>query len=291
MMVKIGVISKPQPEKAEGVLKDLHKWLQDRGLEVFMDRETAAMAGQKSEYQRVEIPPLSELIIVLGGDGTMLSVSRLVNDHDVPILGVNLGGLGFLTEVTLDEIYPVLEKVLAGDFVMNERQMLATHIHRKGERVADYSALNDVVINKGALARIIDLETFIDGKYVTTYRADGLIISTPTGSTAYSLAAGGPIMHPTMRAMILTPICPFTITNRPIVIPDDVKVEVVLTTANEDVMATMDGQLGFSLEADDVVEIRTSSKKIKLVQPTGKNYYQLLRTKLKWGEQPPVRRS
>jgi len=155
-----------------------------------------------------------------------------------------------------------------------------------GERVAKYGVLNDVVINKGALARIIDLETFIDGKYVTTYRADGLIIATPTGSTAYSLAAGGPIIYPTMQAMILTPICPFTITNRPVVIPDDVKVEVRLATEKEDALATMDGQLGFSLECGDIVEIRTSSKRIKLIQPIGKNYYQLLRTKLKWGEPP-----
>lgn len=289
-MKKVGIICKPQPQKAVGVLKELHTWLLDRGLEVLMDRETAAMAGLKSEYQRVDVPPLTDMIVVLGGDGTLLSVSRLVYDCDVPILGVNLGGLGFLTEVTLEELYPTLEKVLAEEFAVNERQTLHTHIHREGEKVAEYTVLNDVVINTGALARIIDLETFINGKYATIYRADGLIISTPTGSTAYSLAAGGPIIYPTMRAMILTPICPFTLTNRPIVIPDEVKVEVVLATEKEDVLATMDGQLGFPLESGDVVEIRTGSKKIKLIQPIGKNYYHVLRTKLKWGEQPPIHR-
>jgi NAD+ kinase len=168
--------------------------------------------------------------------------------------------------------------------------MLKTHIHRKGERVAQYSVLNDVVINKGALARIIELKTIIDGKYVTTYRADGLIISTPTGSTAYSLAAGGPILHPDLQAIILAPISPFTLTHRPIVIPDNSKIEVVLITDREDVMVTLDGQLGFSLEADDVVEIRTSDKKIKLIESVGKNYYKLLRTKLTWGEQPHINR-
>lgn len=288
-MQKIGIICKPQPKEAEVVLKDLYKWLWDRGYEVLMDVETAAMAGMQSSYQRVHLPPLVDLIIVLGGDGTLLSVSRLVYDYDVPILGVNLGGLGFLTEITLDQLYSTLENVLADNYEINERQMLTAHIHRKGERVAEYSVVNDVVINKGMLARIIDLETSIDTKYVTTYRADGLIIATPTGSTAYSLAAGGPIIYPTMRAMILTPICPFTITNRPIVIPDNVKVEVRLATENEDVMATMDGQLGFSLEHGDIVEIRTSSKRIKLIQPMGKDYFQLLRTKLKWGEHPHIR--
>lgn len=289
-MKTIGIICKPRPQEAEEILKELHKWLLDQGLEVLMDHETALIADAESDYQRVHLPPICDLIIVLGGDGTLLSVSRLVYDYDVPILGVNLGGLGFLTEVTLDNLYPTLKNVLTEDFELNERQLFDTHIHRKGERVAEYSVVNDVVINKGALARIIDLETFVDGKYVTTYRADGLIISTPTGSTAYSLSAGGPILYPTMRAMILTPICPFTLTNRPIVIPDDVKVEVVLATEKEDVLATMDGQLGFSLEYGDIVEIRTNNKRIKLVQPIDKDYYQLLRTKLKWGEHPPIRK-
>lgn len=287
-MKNIGVISKPQPERATEILKELYPWLRERGYEVIMDRETAAMAGAESQYLRVHVPPLVDMIIVLGGDGTMLSISRLVYEYDIPILGVNLGSLGFLAEVTLDELFPVLEEVLNGDLKVNEREMLSTHIHRKGERVAEYSVLNDVVINKGALARIIELETFIDGKYVNTYRADGLIIATPTGSTAYSMAAGGPIIYPTINAIIITPICPFTLTHRPIVVPYDVKVEVVLVTEREDVMATMDGQLGFTLEKDDVVEIRTGTKKIKLIEPAGKDYYNLLRTKLKWGEPPPL---
>ncbi|MBI3812975.1 MAG: NAD(+)/NADH kinase [Nitrospinae bacterium] len=283
-MKKIGVIAKIQHPLTGGALKGLIGWLKERGIEIYIDRETSGIIGEKSTYKRAEIPSLTELIIVLGGDGTLLSVARLIEDKDVPILGVNLGSLGFLTEITMDELYPVLEKVITGDFTVENRIMLDAIIYREGKTAAHYCAFNDVVINRGALARIVDLEIKINGMYVTTYRSDGLIIATPTGSTAYSLAAGGPIVYPTMNALILSPICPHTLTNRPIVIPDDVKIEINLVTPNEDVLATMDGQVGYSLNYRDTIEIKKARNTIKLIQSPGKNYYEVLRKKLKWGE-------
>ncbi len=284
MIKKIGIIAKVQHPMAGKVLRELDGWLKERGIEIYINRETAGIIGEKSPYKRAEIPSLTELIIVLGGDGTLLSVARLIEDKNVPILGVNLGGLGFLTEIPTDELYSVLEMVIAENFATESRIMLDAIIYREGKIAAHYCAFNDVVINRGALARIVDLEIKINGLYVTTYRSDGLIISTPTGSTAYSLAAGGPIVYPTMNAIIISPICPHTLTNRPIVIPDDVKIEINLVTPNEDVLATLDGQVGYSLNYRDTIEIKKAKNTIKLIQSPGKNYYEVLRKKLKWGE-------
>lgn len=287
-MEKIGILAKPHRPEAQPVMKELVEWLQGKGLEVFFDLDSAALVGREVRgFKKSELPSLVDLIIVLGGDGTLLSVARLVGVRKVPILGVNLGGLGFLTEVTLEDLYETLEEVLSGGYQFSERLMLTTHIHRQGERIAEYSVLNDVVINKGALARIIEMETLIDSEYVTTYRADGLIISTPTGSTAYSMAAGGPIVYPSLQALLLTPICPHTLTNRPLVISDRVKVEVILISENEDVYLTLDGQVGFALRCQDVVEVRSSEHSIKLIKSTHRSYYEVLRTKLKWGERYP----
>ena len=283
---KIGVICKPQRERAQAVVQDLKGWLEDRGLTVCLDRETAALMELSSPYERRDIPPLVEMLIVLGGDGTMLSVARFMDALSVPILGVNLGSLGFLTEVTLAELYPTLEEVLKGKYQIEERLTLVAHILRGGERVAQYTVLNDVVINKGALARIVDLEAYVDGKYVTSYRADGLIVSTPTGSTAYSLSAGGPIIYPTLPALLVNPICPFTISNRALVLPEDARIEVVLTTSDEDVHVTLDGQVGFALQHRDVVEIQKSPHAIRLIKAPEKNFFHLLRSKLGWGTRP-----
>jgi len=281
----IGIIVKPHRPEARSVVKELSGWLQERGFEVFFDLDSAALVGSEGrECKKSELPGRVDLIVVLGGDGTLLSVARLVGVREVPILGVNLGGLGFLTEVPLEELYATLEQVLGGEYQFSERLMLTTHIHRQGERIAEYSVMNDVVINKGALARIIEMETYIDSDYVTTFRADGLIISTPTGSTAYSMAAGGPVVYPSLQALVLTPICPHTLTNRPLVIPDRVKVEVILMSENEDVYLTLDGQVGFALRARDVVEVKSSAHSIKLIKSARRSYYEILRTKLKWGE-------
>lgn len=283
MIKKVGIIAKIQHRMAGESLKKISGWLKDRGIEVYMDKDTSGVIGEKSHYKRAEIPSLTGLIIVLGGDGTLLSVARLIEERDVPILGVNLGSLGFLTEIGMDELYPVLENVIRGDFTVENRIMLDVFIYREGKMVANYCALNDVVINRGTLARIVYLEIKINGLYVTTYRSDGLIIATPTGSTAYSLAAGGPIVYPTMNALILSPICPHTLTNRPIVIPDDVKIEINLITPDEDALATLDGQVGYSLNYRDSIEVKKAKNTIKLIQSPGKNYYEVLRKKLKWG--------
>lgn len=282
-MKKIGIITKLRKPEAVEVVKKLNPWLKDRGRETFVDIETASPLGEKG-FQRSEIPSLVDMIMVLGGDGTLLSVARLVGNQGIPILGVNLGGLGFITEVPVAELYTTLERIFNNDYFIEERLMLTAHVHRQGERIADYNVLNEVVINKGALARIIELETYINKTYVTTFRADGVILSTPTGSTAYSLSAGGPIIYPTLHSFVLTPICPHTLTNRPIVLPDDFLVEIVLKSESGDVFLTLDGQVGFSLMYDDVVEVKRSEGKIKLILVSKRDYFKILRTKLKWGE-------
>jgi len=282
-MKKIGIISKtgiPEPLK---ILKELMKWLKQKRCEIYVDSETAALLNIEG-YSRSQIPSSADFIIVLGGDGTMLSVARLVGDKGIPILGVNIGGLGFLTAVQKDELYEVLEKILAGECSVEERIMLTACVIRHSECISEYIVVNDVVVNKGALARIIDLETYIDHNYVATFRADGLIVSTPTGSTAYALSAGGPILYPTLNSIILAPICPHTLTNRPIVLPDSVTVEIVLKSRNEDVFLTIDGQVGFSLRQNDVVEVKKSQFKAKFFLPCERDYFEILRTKLKWGE-------
>ncbi len=282
-MKKIGIICKLGRPEPLDILKGFLPWLRERGHEIFLDMETAHLLDIEG-HSRPQIPALSDIIIVLGGDGTMLSVARLVGDRNVPILGVNLGGLGFITEVNRDEIYAAVDKVLSGICSEEERIMLNAVVYRNDEKIADFVVLNDVVINKGALARITDMETYVNNTYVTTFKADGLIIATPTGSTAYSLSAGGPILYPTLSGIVLTPICPHTLTNRPIMLPDDCIVEVTLRSASEDVFLTLDGQVGFSLRNNDTVEVKKSGFKTRLLIPGERDYFQILRTKLKWGE-------
>jgi NAD+ kinase len=282
-MKKIGIICKQEREDTQEILRDLVPWLKRRDCEIFVDIETASKLDIKG-YLRAEIPSLVDVVLVLGGDGTMLSVSRLVANKDVPILGVNLGSMGFITEINKEEIYDALERMLSNLGALEERLMLRAQVYRDGKKASEFTVLNDVVINKGALARIIDLETYINDKYVTTYKSDGLIISTPTGSTAYSLSAGGPILYPTLECIVLTPICSHTLTNRPIVLPDDFEIKVVLKTLSEDVYLTIDGQVGFSLRMDDTIVVVKSGQKTKLLLPIERDYFDILRTKLKWGE-------
>jgi NAD+ kinase len=290
MMKRIGIIAKQNKPEAVPIVRNLMEWLQPKKIEVYIEEEMENLLTPHPPgtnlyvVEKKEIPSHAEMIIVLGGDGTLLSVARLVGDREVPILGVNLGGLGFLTEITLEELYRVLERVIQGDFVTNERVVLNAAVIRRGERLAEFVVLNDAVINKGALARIIDLEATINGEYLTTFKSDGLIISTPTGSTAYSLSAGGPIVYPSLHCMIITPICPHTLTNRPIVIPDDVEIRAYLKTKQQEVILTLDGQQGFSLEYEDVVEIRKAEGRILLIKSPYRHYFELLREKLKWGE-------
>lgn len=281
-MKKAGVILKKNKPEALTLAAKLLTWLEEHDIEPFFEEEAACQLDCGRGYGKSEIPELVDFLIVLGGDGTLLSVARLVGENKVPILGVNLGSLGFLTEITIDELFPMLEKVLAGDYELEERMMLNASIYRQGERITQYTALNDVVINKGAIARIIDLETTIDGQYLTLYRVDGLIISTPTGSTGYSLAAAGPIVHPSLHAMLLTPICPFTLNNRPIMLSDKVKIKVTLKTENVDHLLTLDGQVSFALKAGDEVRIERSKNCTRLIKSPFRDYYSILRTKLQW---------
>ena len=209
-MRKIGIIAKTNLTYPAEVVVDLIKWLREKKIEVFFDRETAGAIGLESKQSRLEIIPMVDLLIVLGGDGTLLSVARLIAGRPVPVMGVNMGNLGFLTEITRDEMIPVLKRILDGDFETEERMLLDIKVLRESEKIAEHKVLNDIVVNKGALARIVDLDVKVNNQFVTSYRSDGLIISTPTGSTAYSLAAGGPIVYPTLNALILAPICPLT---------------------------------------------------------------------------------
>jgi NAD+ kinase len=282
-MNRIGIICKGGIPKPVEILKELLPWLRQKGCETFVDTETASTLNIDG-FPRSEIPSLSEIIIVLGGDGTMLSTCRLVADKGVPVVGINIGGLGFITEVQLDKLYETMEKVLSGECPIEERLMLTAQVRRLGELIAEYIVLNEVVINKAALARIIDLETYVNQNYVTTFKADGLIISTPTGSTAYSLSAGGPILYPTLDNIIITPICPHTLTNRAMVLPGDSIIKVILRSPTERVYLTMDGQVGFSVMQNDVIEVSKAPFKTRLLIPCARDYFQILRTKLKWGE-------
>ena len=283
-MKTIGILTKPKFPDVKHILTDLVAWLRERKKEVVFDAKTAALIGESASYQKTQIATRSDMVLVLGGDGTMLSAARLLEERAVPILGVNMGGLGFLTEITLDQLYPALEKVFAKEFMVEERLMLRADIHRHGEHVAKATVLNDVVVSKGTLARMIEIQILIDGQFVTRLRGDGLIVSTPTGSTAYSLSAGGPIIHPTVQALILTPICPHTLTHRPLLVPRGVALEVTLTSQAEGAMATFDGQVGVALVQGDTVAIAVSEHRTQLIRLPDRTYYDLLRRKLKWGD-------
>jgi NAD+ kinase len=282
---RVGLIAKPDAAQAQRVVLTLIDWLTARGLSVVLEKETAGLApaAAVASAHKTDLPGQVDALIVLGGDGTLLSMARAVGDLGVPMLGVNLGGLGFLTATTLDEMLPALEAMLAGDMAVEERMVLAARLVRAGQVTGEYIALNDVVITKSAMSRIIDLAVSVDGRHATAYRADGLIISTPTGSTAYNLSAGGPILFPTMDAVVLTPIAPHTLSNRPIVLPGTQRIDVTLRV-DQEVMLTMDGQVGVPLRERDVVEVQKARARIRLMRFETKDFFSVLRTKLKWGE-------
>jgi NAD+ kinase len=286
MIQKVGIISRPRRADIARVVPPLIEWLRAHGAEVVCDSETGDCIGaiKGQTLRREQLPACSDLLIVLGGDGTLLSAARLVADRQVPILPVNLGGLGFLTTVPLDDLYAILEEIFSGKNRMSERVMLEAQIVRDGGTIRRQIALNDAVLNKAALARIMDVALHVDGEYVTTYKADGLILSTPTGSTAYSLSAGGPIVYPTVESFVVTPICPHTLTNRPLVIPDTAKIDIDFQAEGDAVFLTLDGQIGIELVKGDQIVVRKASEKLRLVLPSKKTYFQVLRNKLKWGE-------
>jgi NAD+ kinase len=283
-MKKVAIFAKVHDPRCYRVADELISWLRGREIVPLVEAHLARHLDFPEGTEGGEISEQADLVVVLGGDGTLISAARLVGDRQVPILGVNLGSLGFLTEITLDELYPALEKFLAGESTLSERMMLRVGLVREGEEIESHKVLNDMVINKGALARIIDLETTVDGRNLTTFKADGLIISTPTGSTGYSLAANGPIIHPDMNCLLITPICPHTLTNRPIVVPGEASIAVTLQSLNEDVFLTLDGQVGFELKYRDCIRIERAARRTRLVMSASKDYFEVLRTKLKWGE-------
>ncbi len=256
---------------------DLQNWLTARKV-------PTSLLLNEPEPAYPPLPAETEIIVVFGGDGTLLSAARHYGQGGIPILGVNVGGLGFITAVNLEMLYPTMEQVIHGVFQVEERMQLIGTVSRQGQPLCQQSVLNDVVINKGALARIVELKTHINREYLTTFRADGLIVSTPTGSSAYSLAAGGPIVFPTLQAVTLIPICPFMLTNRPLILPDDVTITVELDERSRDVFLTYDGQVGLALQPHDLVEIKKAAGVIRLIRSPYTSYFEILRTKLRWGE-------
>lgn len=284
-MQTIGIFSRPRRSILSTVVPSLLAWLESRGLRVLYDAETAACLPDSSKgIAREQIATHAELLLVLGGDGTLLAAAREAAPHGIPILPINLGSLGFLTSFTLDELYPALEETLAGHLPASERVLLDVELERNGKIIQRQNVLNEAVVNKGALARMIELKLFIDADFVCRYRADGLIVATPTGSTAYSLSAGGPIVRPEVRAFIITPICPHTLSDRPLVVQDSSLVEMTLSGDAESVFLTLDGQKGIPMESADHVRIRRAAGHLKLIQPQKKSYFEILRSKLKWGE-------
>jgi NAD+ kinase len=282
---RIGIISKPKKTEIREIVPSLTQWLRERNVEVFLDKETASLleSAEKS-LSRNEMPSQVDLLVVLGGDGTLLAAARALNRKPVPILAVNLGGLGFLTVITREELYPTLELVLAGNFKTERRVQIEGELVRADEIISSFLALNDVVLNKGAIARILDFDVLVNGRFISTYKSDGLIVSTPTGSTAYSLAAGGPIVTPAVEAFVVTPICAHTLTNRPLVLPDSVQIEVVVKSQREVAYLTVDGQMGIATHSDDTVRLKKASSCVEIIQPPNKDYFEILRQKLKWGE-------
>jgi NAD+ kinase len=281
----IGIISRPRRSNLAAVVPPLLDWLESRGIKVFYDTETAgALQDSAKGIERDQVAKNSQLLLVLGGDGTLLAAARVAAPLDIPILPINMGSLGFLTSFKLEEMYPALEETLAGRLPSSERVMLDVELEREGEVVERQTVLNEAVINKGALARMIEVELLIDGEFVCRYRVDGLIVATPTGSTAYSLSAGGPIVHPSVESWVITPICPHTLSDRPVVIRDSSEVEIDLSAGTESVFLTLDGQTGIPMQPADRVRMTRAAERLKLIQPQKKSYFEILHSKLKWGE-------
>src|SRR5579875_2674531 len=279
----VGIISKPKIAEASEIVCGLLRWLSERGIASRCDEQTAEYANLDTFYSREELPDGADLIIVLGGDGTLLSAARFIAGRDIPLFAVNLGHLGFLTSIQVTELFPELERALRGEHRIGRRRMVDCELVRDGKVIATYSALNDVVITKSELARMIDLDTHVDNHFVAAYKADGLIIATPTGSTAYSLSAGGPVIFPSVAAFCITPICPHMLTNRPVIVPDTSVIH-VFSHSDDAVYLTIDGQIGQRMVKGDRVICRASANIIQLIRPPRMLFFDVLREKLKWGE-------
>ncbi len=283
-MNTIGILTKPHSVNIKPVLTDIIKWLETKEKKIILDTPTTEeLRANIPNTQRTRIAQEADLLLVLGGDGTMLHAARLVEGRSVPILGVNMGGLGFLTETTVERLYDSLNEIFAGKYILDKRLMLQATIHRGSTIVGQGTALNDVVINKSHLARMISIKVDINETFMTNLRGDGLIIATPTGSTAYSLSASGPILDPSLEVFIINPICPHTLSHRPYISSSDRSISVILTS-REDAMVTFDGQIGFVMSSGDTIQIRSSPHQAHLIRFPDRSYYEVLRTKLEWGD-------
>ena len=279
-MKKIGLIVKDDT-KAGQKADELERWLRSRGVEVIREK---TVAPNQRISRRGGSPASPDLfcIFVLGGDGTFLTAVRWIGDQSIPVLGIKFGEVGFLAEIAEEGLFTVAEKILNGDFALKPRMRLEVEVMREDKTIAHETVLNDVVINKGALARLAHIETYIDDHYLTTYSADGLIIATPTGSTAYSLAAGGPVIHPEVPGIIMTPICPFTLTNRPLILPETVCIKVKLEKGSSDIMLTFDGQQGLGINDRDEIKVKKGPHPINMIAVPGLKYFDILKAKLSW---------
>ncbi len=285
--MKTGIVVKQHPSILGEVLHDLIQWLEQRGIRPVLESDIPETFGPGCpRVPRGELGGQVELLVVLGGDGTLLSAVKGLGDHPVPVLGVNFGSLGFLTETTFPELYTTLDAVLAGNFITENRMTLSCRVVRGDRALESRQVLNDMVINKSALARMIDLRVLVDGKFVNAFKSDGLILSTPTGSTAYSLSAQGPIIYPSMEAILLTPICPHMLANRPLILPPEARITVELHSDEPegDVFLTLDGQEGFPLKPRDCIEVVRGPHPVRLIKSNGASYFDILRRKLSWGE-------
>jgi len=274
---KIGLVVKPDKE-AEKKADELEKWLIDRQVDVI---RKANMTPQ-SKPADTSAPEDLFCIFVLGGDGTFLSAARWVGDSDIPVIGIKFGEVGFLAEIAEESLFSVADKILNKNFETRTRMRLQIKVIRDGREIARETILNDIVINKGTLARLALIDTFINDHELTTYRSDGLIVATPTGSTAYSLAAGGPIIHPAVSGIIMTPICPFTLTNRPLIVPDSARIKIRLEKKSTDIMLTFDGQKGLEIDDRDTILVEMSRHPIRIIIMPDRHYFDVLKTKLKW---------
>ncbi len=281
----IGVVGNANKTHVVENIARLADWIRGKGLELLLEKEAAAKLGARG-YHGDELGSRADLVVTMGGDGTLLQAARIMRKSNVPILGVNMGTFGYLTVINLNEMFDALEGVLAGDYRTESRMMLDVAVHDDRGESFECSVLNDVVINRGNYSRLVDLETHVDGQYLTTYRADGLIISTPTGSTAYSLSAGGPIVLPVLNTVILNPICPHTLTNRPVILPATAVLKVMLWTREAGAIMSCDGQVTYNLKPGDTISVRKSACVTKLVVSARRDYLQILRSKLGWGGSP-----
>ncbi|HEX7999902.1 MAG TPA: NAD(+)/NADH kinase [Pyrinomonadaceae bacterium] len=287
---RVGVVIKPQLAEAVPTLRRLAEWLDARGVRLLGGPEIEQARAECGAGETIDIVSHDELaknvelVVALGGDGTMIATARLLAEADVPVLGINYGTLGYLAEFRIEEMFTGLDAVFRGDYRIESRVRLAVELYREESRLMHSRVLNDVVVNKSALSRIVHIEAYLNQQLISAFRADGLIISTPTGSTAYNLSAGGPVIYPSMNAVVITPICPFTLSDRPLVVPDDAVIEVFLRTPNEEVFLTLDGQVGLPLAVGDRILIRKSHTSFRIVQPPNRNYFEVLREKLRWGK-------